>query len=135
LYLSPKLVRAEVCVPMPLREAECLARDEWFLPGTEPTDGAPAAIAPEAVRLRRPTPGLQLAYDPRLPAEAQAFDFELAGVGPSDRVVWTVDGRDDERTGSSYRWPVTRGQHRVAARVLRAGAGVASVAEVAFAAK
>jgi penicillin-binding protein 1C len=137
LYLSPKLVRAEVCVPMPLREAEgeCLERDEWFLPGTEPAAGAVAVIAPEAIRLRRPTAGLQLAFDPRLPAEAQAFDFELAGVEPEDRVVWTVDGRDDERTGASYRWPVSRGQHRVAARVLRSEATEASVAEVAFAVK
>jgi penicillin-binding protein 1C len=137
LYLSAKLVRAQVCVPMPLREAdgECLARDEWFLPGTEPVAGVAVARAAEPIRLRRPTPGLQLAYDPRLPAEAQAFDFELAGVGPSDRVVWTVDGRDDERTGASYRWPVSRGQHRVAARVLRDAAAVASVAEVAFAVK
>ncbi len=134
LYLASKLVRAEVCVAMPLREDadECLRRDEWFLPGTEPTTGAQAATAAEPVRLRRPTPGLQLAYDPRLPAEAQAFDFELAGIGPDDRVVWTVDGRAHERTGATYRWPVTRGPHRVAAQVLRGGAAVASVAEVAF---
>jgi penicillin-binding protein 1C len=136
LYLSPKLVQAKVCVPMPLNPAagECLSRDEWFLPGTEamaPTVGASA----EPIRLRRPTPGLQLAYDPRLPAEAQAFDFEFAGVGAEDRVVWTVDGRAHERTGATYRWRVTRGQHRVAAQVLRGGATVASVAEVAFAVK
>ena len=49
-----------------------------------------------------------LAYDPRLPAEAQAFDCELGVVG---------------------------GPHRVAARILRGGAAVASVAEVAFAVK
>jgi penicillin-binding protein 1C len=122
---------------MPLREGdtECLRRDEWFLPGTVPSVGALAATAPEAIRLRRPTPGLQLAYDPRLPAEAQAFDFELAGVGPLDRVLWTVDGHEHERAGATYRWSVTRGQHRVAAQLLRGGAAVASVAEVAFVVK
>jgi penicillin-binding protein 1C len=130
-------VRWQVCVPMPLRDApdECLQRDEWFLPGTELMAHAGAATASEAIRLRRPTPGLQLAYDPRLPAEAQAFDFELAGVEPKDRVVWTVDGREHERSGATYRWPVTRGPHRVAAQVVRGGAAVASVAEVAFAVK
>ncbi|MGH7338713.1 MAG: penicillin-binding protein 1C, partial [Myxococcota bacterium] len=137
LYLSPKLVQAKVCVPMPLYPAagECLSRDEWFLPGTEPVAGAVVAAAAEAIRLRRPTPGLQIAYDPRLPPAAQAFDFELAGVGVADRVVWTVDGRELERTGATYRWPVTRGSHRVAAQVLRGGAAIASVAEVAFAVK
>jgi len=137
IYLSPKLVRAQVCVPMPLREAEdeCLRRDEWFLPGTELMAHAGAATVSEAIRLRRPTSGLQLAYDPRLPAEAQAFDFELAGVGAADRVVWTVDGRENQRTGATYRWPVTRGPHHVAAQVLRDGVMVASVAEVAFAVK
>jgi penicillin-binding protein 1C len=136
LYLASKLVRAQVCVPMPLREApgECLHRDEWFLPGTRataPTVGATAG----PIRLRRPTPGLQLAYDPRLPADAQAFDFELAGVGVADRVVWTIDGRELERTGATYRWPVTRGAHHVAAQVLRGGTAIASVAEVSFAVK
>jgi penicillin-binding protein 1C len=135
LTLSPSLVRAEVCVPMPLREGDpgCLRRDEWFVPGTEAT--AHAAGAAEEIRLRRPTPGLQLAYDPRLPAEAQAFDFALAGVGPLDRVLWTIDGREHERAGATYRWPVTRGHHRVTARVLRGTAVVASVAEVGFAVK
>jgi penicillin-binding protein 1C len=135
LYLSPKLVRAEACVPMPLRDTGgCLRRDEWFLPGTERF--ASAASGDEgagAVRLRRPTPGLQLAFDPRLPANAQAFDFELAGVGPDERVVWTIDGREQEHVGATYRWGVTRGPHRVAAKVLRGDAPAAHVAETAFA--
>ncbi|HLF09886.1 MAG TPA: transglycosylase domain-containing protein, partial [Gammaproteobacteria bacterium] len=37
LYLSPRLTRHGVCVPMPWMtrgSEECLQRDEWFLPGT-----------------------------------------------------------------------------------------------------
>lgn len=133
LYLSPKLTRAEVCVPMPLHDSEqgCLERQEWFLTGTEAAAKSRAS-EPEPIRLRRPTPGLQLAYDPRLPASAQAFEFELQGVAATDRVRWTVDGRDVETAGARYRWNVTRGEHRVRASVFKAGELVASVAETAF---
>ena len=133
LYLSPKLVRAAVCVPMPLHESErgCLERQEWFVAGTE-APSARLAGDPQPIRLRQPTPGLQLAYDPRLPAAAQAFEFVLQGVAATDRVRWTVDGRDVETTGGSYRWTVARGEHRVAASVFKAGELVASVRETAF---
>ena len=137
LYLSPALVSAEVCVPMPLRESgECLRRAEWFLPGTEHDSRAAEAVeSSEPIRLRRPTPGLQLAYDPRLPGDAQAFDFELAGVDGTDRVVWTVDGREHERSGPTYRFRVTRGDHRVAALVLRDDVAIARVDDTAFSVK
>ena len=136
LYLASKLVRAAVCVPMPLRDSasgECLRRDEWFVAGTEPSAVGAAARAPNApIRLRQPTPGLQLAYDPRLPAEAQMFEFALQGVDAADRVRWIVDGREIERAGATYRWGVTRGDHRVAATVWQHGALVASLSETAF---
>jgi penicillin-binding protein 1C len=133
LYLSPKLVRAAVCVPMPLREpaGECLERQEWFVAGTE-APGSRYAAAAQEIRLRQPTPGLQLAYDPRLPATAQAFEFVLQGAAATDRVRWSVDGRDVETTGGTYRWSVTRGEHRVAASVFKAGELVASVPVTAF---
>ena len=140
LYLSPALVEAEVCVPMPARQSdgECLFRDEWFLPGTENVATAAAARSGdtgEEIRLRRPTPGLQLAYDPRLPADDQQFEFEIAGVAPGDRVVWTVDGREHEQAGPTYRFRVTRGEHRVAALVVRGGATLARVSDVLFSVK
>ena len=120
---------------MPLRdEGGCLRRDEWFLPGTQ--SRAVGGVSPnDGIRLRRPTPGLKLAFDPRLPASAQAFDFELAGVAPGDRVVWTVDGREQEHAGATLRWTVTRGEHRVAARVLRDASLVAALGETAFVVK
>jgi penicillin-binding protein 1C len=133
LYLSPKLVRAAVCVPMPLHESarDCLERQEWFVAGTEGGGSRYAADA-QPIRLRQPTPGLKLAYDPRLPATAQVFEFVLQGVAATDRVRWSVDGRDVETTGGTYRWSVTRGEHRVAASVFTAGELVARVDETAF---
>jgi penicillin-binding protein 1C len=132
LYLSPRLVRREICAPRPAESPDgaCLERAEWFIPGAEAASGA-AQQAAEPIRLRRPTPGLMLAYDPRLPSDSQVFEFALAGVAPGDEVLWTVDGAN-EPGGATFRWPVTRGEHRVGATVRRAGAAVATVSEVPF---
>ena len=133
LYLSPLLTRHSVCVPSPLRDDadECLKREEWFLPGTEPGAGAPAAPA-VPVRFSRPTPGLQLAFDPRLPVEAQQFEFALQGVAPTDLVVWRIDGDSTGASAPTYRWPVTKGEHRVAATVWRGEAVLADLRPVEF---
>ncbi|HEU4620103.1 MAG TPA: penicillin-binding transpeptidase domain-containing protein, partial [Gammaproteobacteria bacterium] len=161
LYLSPRLAERRVCVPLPESAAGgdgCIERDEWFLPGGEPAaakGGEPAERAasvstadrgllrpagkesarssrPEPIRLRQPTPGLRLAYDPRLPADAQVFRFVLDGAAPDDRVDWVVDGETVSCPAPEYRWAVTRGEHRVSAAVRRGGALVAEIPEVAF---
>jgi penicillin-binding protein 1C len=119
---------------MPLRESatgECLRRDEWFVAGTaNAATGALARATP--IRLRQPTPGLQLAYDPRLPAASQVFEFALQGVDTAARVRWNVDGREIDKSGATYRWNVTRGDHSVAATVWQAGELVASLDETLF---
>ena len=45
---------------------------------------------------------------------------------------WTVDGREFDKAGATYRWSVTRGDHRVAAAVWQRGELVASLDETAF---
>jgi penicillin-binding protein 1C len=136
LYLSSKLVRAAVCVPMPLRDSsagECLQRAEWFVAGSEARALANnAAGRADGIRLRQPTPGLQLAYDPRIPQTSQVFEFALQGVEATDRVRWTVDGRAIDEVGATHRWRVTRGDHRVAAEVWQGGELVASLDETVF---
>ena len=86
LYLSPKLVSEDVCVPMPLRilGRRVPAARRVVRRGTDRRPSARAHARPAPIRLRQPTPGLQLAYDPRLPAEAQAFEFALQGVDAAD---------------------------------------------------
>jgi penicillin-binding protein 1C len=128
LYLSPKLTRERVCVPSPLSpDQDCVMREEWFDPGhaipdrTDSPQPAAAAVTPASPRLRRPTDGLELAWDPRLPAESQAFEFQLDGVVPDDQVRWTIDGDTRIAAGASFVWPVTRGTHRVSAAVVRSG--------------
>jgi penicillin-binding protein 1C len=143
LPLHAALERREVCVPVPRAAgavsgnapSACSPRDEWFLPGTAPrpdpsTGTARAQQAP--LRFRQPTPGLRLAYDPRLPADAQAFEFVIGGAEPDDDVRWIVDGRERLARGPTWLWPVTRGTHRVAAEVHRDGVLLGKLDEVEF---
>jgi penicillin-binding protein 1C len=102
-------------------------RDEWFLPGTAAEEEH--AEAP-AIRMRQPTPGLRLAFDPRLPAEAQQFEFALDGLADGDRVRWAVDGKAVPGEGARYRWSVARGEHRVTAEVRRGAELVAAFRDV-----
>lgn len=134
LYLSPKLTRAAVCVPSPLSAGpDCSRREEWFdpahavpAPSAMPTESMAAASA-SAPRLRRPTDGLELAWDPRLPAASQAFEFELEGVAVDAEVRWSIDGAIRVARGASFLWPVERGTHRVSAVVVGDGVSVGPV--------
>jgi penicillin-binding protein 1C len=145
LYLSPRLTSRTLCLPSPrVTAGTCLERNEWFDPAHDTavaaTDASPPRTpgnattpAPAAtIRFRQPTAGLELAFDPRLPAESQAFRFLLDGVNAGDSVAWTIDGATESRPGPAMIWPVTRGAHRVAAEISRDGQVIASIAAVNF---
>ena len=139
LPLAAALERREVCVPVPRlggadrAAAGCTPRDEWFVPGTAPERPTTAAEeGPAPLRIRQPTEGLRLAYDPRIPAGAQAFEFVIAGAEPGDDVRWIVDGVEQASRGPTFLWPVTRGTHRAAAVVYRDGVRLAELGEVEF---
>jgi penicillin-binding protein 1C len=153
LYLSPRLTRRELCLPSPrVAPGSCLERGEWFDPRHVPAanrDAGLAAASPSAegpaarpsntgaaptpsIRFRQPTDGLELAFDPRLPAESQAFRFLLDGVDAGDSVAWTIDGDTESRAGPGLVWPVTRGSHRVAAVITRDGELIAHLDAVTF---
>jgi penicillin-binding protein 1C len=141
LYLIPELVRRETCVPSPqVAPGQCLRREEWFDPAHAPVATAMetlstlgvATILAGAIRLRQPTPGLELAFDPRLPAAAQAYRLLLDGVAASDRVEWRVDGDTRFADGDTLIWPVSRGAHEVLATVRRDGVVIAEIAPVGF---
>jgi penicillin-binding protein 1C len=136
LYLSKELTRRDVCVPLPPTNGltECVRRAEWFMPGTSPElrPASGSAHAAPPIRMSQPTNGLQIAFDPRLPAESQMFEFLIKGAAPTDRVLWVVDGRAFSSDDPAYRWRVQRGEHRVAASVWCRGDLVAELPEVAF---
>jgi penicillin-binding protein 1C len=120
LALSRDLVLAAIC-----RHDGRLADDtwesttEWFVPGTlpPPTGILKVAAAPQ-YRLLQPTAGLQIAHDPRIPAEFEALPMQIAAVPGFHRVDWYVDGKlTASTTDTHYPWPLQRGTHSVKALV------------------
>jgi len=83
--------------------------------------------APESgVQMLQPTPGLQVAVDPRIPAELQAFAFKIPREIKPARVEWVLNGKPVGETGEDeyeFLWPVSRGEYTVQARVWRGAPG------------
>ena len=136
LWLSPRLTRREVCDDSGAAwqaGMNCPRRAEFFVAGTAPPPVVVHEARQRTVRLSQPTEGLMLAYDPRVPAEFQAFDFVLSGVLERDRVYWRVNGGVPFRgAGPRYAWPVQRGEHRVGAAVWRGGRQIAEIDDTRF---
>jgi penicillin-binding protein 1C len=111
---------------------QCPTVRELFVPGTEPAHVCSlhqpvAAVTPVAatlapLRLLRPTPGLHLAMDPRIPDAFEAFPFALPKHVLAVRIDWLVDGHIAGSTAQpTFLWPLVRGSHTVQARVWQAG--------------
>lgn len=136
LYLSPKLVKKEVCsqtgLPVESNSFCVSRRTEYFIPGSIPNALKPMHYQP-GIRLRQPTAGLHLAVDPRLPLNKQAFEFVLAGVRDDDRIEWLVDGRVAASSlNSRYLWPLQRGRHVVQAMIFRKGRLIHQTPKVSY---
>lgn len=121
LYLSPRLVAHKVCTQTEVR-GPCLERMEYFVSGTEPsalpTVKKRSRVA--SLAIERPSEGLMLAWDPRIPADKQAFEFIAIGVEPNESVEWWLnDKRVATTRGSRYLWPLQRGRHTLSIRVSR----------------
>ena len=109
LYLSPALVLRDTCTRPPGADSDCATRSELFAPAlTQETP--PPLKAPKSLELVRPTRGLMIAYDPRIPASHQKFRFELAGLAAGERPEWVLNGISLGQTETPYYlWPVKRG--------------------------
>ncbi|MBI1215438.1 MAG: penicillin-binding protein 1C [Alphaproteobacteria bacterium] len=121
LWLSPKLVQKDVCIEDAQDAGRCYMRSEYFIPGTQPRETA-RAKGPEKQRFNivKPTDGLQMAVDPRIPQDSQKLAFTLHGLRPGQAVDWIVNGEKIGTSGETFMWPVTRGHYTLQARV-RAG--------------
>lgn len=117
LYLSPRLHPAESCIrPAPL-DAPCATRTEWFTAGkTSLSSETPLPKTP--LELIRPTEGLHIAHDPRIPEASQKFRFELTGLGPGQRAEWTLDGAFlGTSPDGRFLWPVRKGVHHLSVSI------------------
>ncbi|MDA8140511.1 MAG: transglycosylase domain-containing protein [Desulfobacteraceae bacterium] len=120
LYFSRRLEAHKVCIDTGrLADGRCPSRQEWFVPGKLPQANVTQA---EPVRIARPFGGLQLAMDPRIPDEAERFEFKLNREQGVTGVDWLLDGQEAGRSkGARYLWPLRRGEHRLQARIHLAG--------------
>ena len=120
LYLSPKLIRRQICRRSGLpADGRCLSMYEWFVPGTEP-DHIPDEPhrAGRPIRFVQPTPGLHLALDPRLPDHLEVIEFQLSALPEKARAEWYVDGRFIAGTRVPHaKWILSRGAHTVYALI------------------
>ncbi|PZO87406.1 MAG: penicillin-binding protein 1C [Micavibrio aeruginosavorus] len=138
LYLSPTLVYKDVCSRPADSSGNCTLRTEIFAPDhIEPprqNSSAPSVRAPELVR---PTSGLMIAYNPRIPKDSQKFRFEVKELHPDQEIEWILDGSSLGRHKTPhYLWPVEKGAHTLSV-VIHTADGDASleIAPVPFTVK
>ena len=119
LYLSPKLRKMDICRETGgPHDGRCVSVTEWFAPGTEPEiRETPRPPVNEHPYLQRPSEGLQLAMDPRIPDTHEAFQFQMANLPENATIHWYVDGKPAATTTQTYLWPLSRGRHRAMAKV------------------
>ncbi len=117
LYLSPQLTQQQVCTEydLPSEKINCFPRTEYFISGSEPHPEPPAKSS--SLELRRPTKGLQIAYDPRLPADVQAFEFIVDGVSNGSTIEWLLNGKTIATTQTGhFLWSLKSGHYSLQAK-------------------
>ncbi|MGB9151939.1 MAG: hypothetical protein WCD70_02510, partial [Alphaproteobacteria bacterium] len=75
------------------------------------------------------TQGLQMAYDPRIPASSQIFPFRVNGLkercATTCKVTWILNDQVLATTeGESYDWPVQRGKYDLRVEVKEGNASL-----------
>ncbi len=116
LYLSPKLVQMEICSDYGRHDGNCFPRTEYFIAGsTLPQPRQQKAAS--GIAVVRPSEGLQIAYDPRIPSSAQAFEFVANGVAAKSQVEWVLNGKTISKSDNArFSWPVARGRYTLEAQ-------------------
>jgi penicillin-binding protein 1C len=136
LWRSPRLQRHAVCADTGTMAAhDCATINELFSPGTAPlTQGSfplhqsNQVMAPSQathlhqLRLIQPTPNLQLAMDPHIPDELEAYALRLAkhDLQGKGEVEWLINGAvvgNSPADQNSFLWPLRRGTHLAQARL------------------
>lgn len=70
----------------------------------------------KAPRIETPTPGLTLAFDPRIPKSLQKFTFKTADTPSNSAVDWFLND-NFLGAGTTYSWSVQRGEFVVYAKI------------------
>lgn len=129
LFRSPNLDHRAVC-PLSglLAGPTCPQIGELFVPGTAPhkvcghahtSPHAAGEVRPQHLEISMPTPGLNIARDPRIPDSAEKLLFELRDSKLPGDIHWIVDGVEVgvAKLGyQGYQWILSPGRHIVQAK-------------------
>lgn len=131
LYRDDALVRRAICEETgKAQENNCSAVEEYFLRNTVPLRASeePPAKSEDpghyCQQMELPSPGLQLAMDPRIPDQLEGFEMRLPRGCEPLKTTWIVDNETLAVTGEGAReftWSVQPGAHVARAEVHFAG--------------
>lgn len=133
LYFSPKLIKVDICRSNGQRATpDCPSREEWFIAGTALSiTFDPPKNVEEELYLKQPSTGLQLAVDPRIPDQQEAFALMLSKTSADiNSIEWLIDGETVGTTGgetSQYLWPLERGTHVAQVKVWQKGSDLPKI--------
>jgi penicillin-binding protein 1C len=117
LYLSPKLIKQEICTG----ELSCMTRTEYFIAGTEASYTTMTKIK-KNIELIRPTNGLQIALDPRIPMQLQKIQFELKGIDENYQVKWLMNNQYLSTTQEGkFLWQLKKGNFKLKTQIYNNG--------------
>lgn len=134
LRLSPSLTMRDICVPDAHDLSRCYNRSEWFMPGHAPARDIATVVQPKGFEIVKPTEGLQMAIDPRMPMDHQKLAFTLSGLQAGQRVEWLLNGKSlgAPQVKAEYLWPLHRGRHTLAAKVYEGDAEIYRSADISY---
>ncbi|TWI66948.1 penicillin-binding protein 1C [Desulfobotulus alkaliphilus] len=114
-----ELVKQDIC--MQKKGEECTAfRSEWLPSMTSPLP--PSAGQPEEIRLVRPSDGLALAMDPRIPNQQQRLVFSVEGAGEGAHYRWYINGGFlGEGRSPDIEWQISPGQYSIRVEIFMDG--------------
>lgn len=126
LRLSPSLVQRDICVPDAHDLSRCYNRSEWFMPDHLPAPDVATVVKPKGYEIVKPTEGLQMAIDPRMPMDRQRLAFTLSGLKAGQAAEWILNGESlgAPTAASEFLWPLARGRHKLAVRIYEDGKAV-----------
>lgn len=131
LYKSPELIQRDVCVKRDF-STSCIWHTELGL-ATPKIKSTVVVRHGQDIKLLKPTQGLQMAIDPRIPLTHQKFEFKLSSLGEGDRVEWFVNGTLVARTTRPvYAWPLSKGKKYIKVLIYKDNDIVSEISEIKF---